>query len=36
MNMKKIALAAALVAALPALAADMPGMRFRAVLSGSE
>jgi hypothetical protein len=34
--MKKIALAAALIAALPVLAADPPGFRFRAVLSGNE
>ena len=36
MNMKKIALAAAFAASLPALADFAPGMRFRAVLSGSE
>ena len=36
MNMKKIALAAVLAAALPALAADPPGFRFRAALSGTE
>jgi hypothetical protein len=36
MNMKKIALASILAAALPALAADPPGFRFRAALSGSE
>ena len=36
MNMKKIALASLLAAALPALAADPPGFRFRAVLTGSE
>jgi hypothetical protein len=34
--MKKIAIAAALAAALPALASDPPGFRFRAVLTGSE
>ena len=36
MNMKKIALAAVLAAALPALAADPPGFRLRAVLTGTE
>ena len=36
MNMKKIALASLLAAALPALAADPPGFRFRAVLTGNE
>ena len=36
MNMKKIALASLLAVALPALAADPPGFRFRAVLTGSE
>jgi hypothetical protein len=34
--MKKLALAAALVAALPVLASDPPGFRFRAVLTGFE
>ena len=34
--MRKLALAAALAVALPALASDPPGFRFRAVLTGFE